>query len=91
MISHKNAIRLIDSRDYRDNNGTFSIVFVSCNRDKKTGGEIVSVDKACKAGLPPRCKNANEMRCIIDTETGKKTAIHNRLIFQINGQEIYWV
>ena len=89
-ISITDAIRHIDARDYRDGNGTFSIQFMTCHRTKKEGGEILSFNSACKCGLPPSCKG-QEMRGIKDMETGKPYAIHNRLIFTINGKEIYWV
>jgi hypothetical protein len=91
MIALKNALRLMSKKDYRDGNGTFSIVFMTCNRDKKTGGEIVRIDNACQCGLPSNYGNLNEMRGIMDMDTGKKTAVHNRLIFQVDNSEVYWI
>lgn len=91
MISLKNALREIAKKDYRDGNGVFSILFLTCNRTKKTGGELVEIKNACQCGLPSNYGNLNEMRGIMDMDTGKKTAVHNRLIFQINNEEVYWV
>lgn len=90
VIDLKDALREIDKKDYRDGNGTFSIVFMTCNRVKKTGGEIKVIPQAYKCGLPANCKG-HEMRGILNMETGKKTAVHNRLIFQVNKHEVYWV
>lgn len=90
MIELKHALRHIDRMDYRDNQGEFSILFLTCHRDKRSGGEWVRLDKACSMGLPPTCKGL-EMRGIRDMETGKKYAVHNRLIFQFNEENIYWI
>jgi hypothetical protein len=89
-IDIKSALQLIDSKDYRDGKGNFSVIFMTCHRKKKTGGELIRLDNACKCGLPPNCKG-HEMRGIKDMETGKPYAVHNRLIFTLNQQEIYWV
>jgi len=90
VIAFKEAIREIDKRDFRDGNGSFALVFMTCDVNRKTGGELISLVNACKCGLPPNCKT-HDMRGIKDLETGKKYAVHNRLIFQYNKQEIYWV
>jgi hypothetical protein len=77
-------------RDYRDGNGTFAATFLKCNRHEKSGGDLVFVDEACCMGLPPNC-DGHEMIGIRDMQTGKKYAVHNRLLFQLNNEEIYWV
>ena len=89
MIRLKDAISAIGKMDYRDGNGTFSISFLTCDRTKKTGGEIITLEKACGMGLPPNCK-LYAMRGIKCMETGKPYAVHNYLIFSFNGQQIYW-
>lgn len=76
--------------DFRDVDKCFSIVFLTCHREKKTGGELIKLEDANKCGLPPNCKG-HEMRGIKDNITGKRYAVHNRLIFQLDGQEIYWI
>jgi hypothetical protein len=90
MISLKDALEFIRKHDYRDGRGEFSIVFMTCNRDKRDGGELIKLTRACMMGLPPNCKG-HEMVGIKCMETGKKYAVHNRLIFQLNEQEIFWV
>jgi hypothetical protein len=90
VISYKDALRLINKHDYRDGHGTFKVVFLTCHRDKEEGGELIVLEKACAMGLPPNCKG-HEMCGIKCMETGKKYAVHNRLLFSINDEEIYWV
>jgi hypothetical protein len=90
MIELKEALREIDSKDFRDNNGNFSLLFMTCDVNRNTGGELIELTNACKCGLPPGCKG-HEMRGIKDMETGKPYAVHNRLIFQFNKKPIFWV
>lgn len=90
MISLRDALQHIDARDYRDSNGTFSIQFMTCHRAKREGGQIITIEKAAKCGLPPNCKG-HAMRGIKDSDTGKKTAVHNNLIFTLNGMEVFWI
>lgn len=90
MIELKQALREIDTKDYRDGNGSFCILFMTLDVNRNTGGEMIELTNACKCGLPPNCKG-HDMRGIKDMETGKPYAVHNRLIFQYNKQNIYWV
>lgn len=90
MIELKMALRIIDKKDFRDNNGDFAITFLTTDRTKRTGGEFIELRNACRMGLPPNCKD-RQMRGIRDMQTGKKYAVHNRLIFGFNGQKVYWV
>ena len=90
MIDLKHALIEMKQKDFRDNNGNFSVLFLTCNRDKKMGGNWIKIPNACRCGLPPHCKE-HEMIGVKDMDTGKKYAIHNRLIFEFNNQPIYWV
>jgi len=90
MIELKAAIRQIDKMDFRDTRESFSIVFLKCNRDKRTGGELVHLTSANKCGVPPNCEK-HEIRGIKCNETGKRYAVHDRLIFQFNDEVIYWI
>ncbi len=76
--------------DYRDGTCSFSIVFLTADRNRITGGEMIVLENANKCGLPPGCKD-HEMRGILDNDSGKKYAVHNRLIFQFNKEDTYWV
>lgn len=90
MIDLKQALKEMKQKDYRDNNGSFAIVFLTCNRHLKTGGELINLKNACAMGLPPNCTD-HEMRGVKDMETGKRYAVHNRLMFMYNNEEIIWV
>jgi hypothetical protein len=90
MVEYKEALREIDQKDFRDNKGSFAIQFMTCDINRNTGGEIITIENACKCGLPPNCKS-QEMRGIKDMDTGKQTAVHNALIFQINHKPIFWI
>ena len=90
MIDLKEALRIIREKDYRDGKGSFSLTFGTANRDEATGGELINLKKACGCGLPKNCKG-HEMIGIKCMETGKPYAVHNRLIFEFNDQEIIWV
>lgn len=67
---------------------TFSITFLKCNRDKKTGGELISLVKAQKHGLKAQ-PGYKYMVGIYDPETGRRMAVHEKLIFKFNGQEVF--
>ena len=89
MIEIKLAIREIDSKGQKDGNGTFAVQFMTLDANRGTGGELISIENACGCGLPPSCKG-HEMRGIMDLDTHKPYAVHNRLMFQINHLPIYW-
>lgn len=89
MINLKDALADMKTKDYRDGGGNFSICFITCHREKKTGGDIISLNNAQQCGLPPNCKG-HEMRGVRDMDTGKPYAVHNRLIVMYNGLEIFW-
>ncbi|MBC7416642.1 MAG: hypothetical protein H7325_00620, partial [Pedobacter sp.] len=82
-------IREIDKKDYRDGNGCFSILFMTLDTNRNTGGELIELRNAAKCALPPNCK-AHEMRGIKDLDTGKPYPVHNRLIFKFDNKPIYW-
>lgn len=67
----------------------FSIAFLKCDRNKKTGGELVTIARAQKHGLKA-FHGYKRMIGIFDHDTGRRAAVHERLIFKFNGQEVYW-
>lgn len=86
-IPYRDMLKLLESADHENGNQTFSLVYLNCNRNKRTGGEWISIDNAKKCGLPYHCAD-KEMRGIMDTN-GKVTAVHLRLIFQFNNLTVY--
>jgi len=90
MLDYNAALKLIKSKDFRDRKGDFSAVFLSADRTRNTGGDLVCLEHACGCGLPRSCQD-QEMIGIMDMDTGRRYPVHTRLIFQIDKQEIYWV
>jgi len=90
MQELKLALREIRHKDFRDNNGHFQVMFLTCNRTEQTGGELIDLPEASGCGIPPNCKD-HEMIGIRCNQTGKRYAVHNRLIFQLNNQDIFWI
>lgn len=89
MISLPEVLRKIEEKNHLNVKVVFSLTFLKANRDEKTGGQFVMLEKASSCGLPPNCRSY-EMRGVKCLETGKRYAVHNRLMFQYNQQEIYW-
>ncbi|MBC8053746.1 MAG: hypothetical protein H7Y13_11845 [Sphingobacteriaceae bacterium] len=89
MLSLKQGLEILNEAVFGESPKTFSIEFGTCNRDKKSGGDILNIAKAQKHGLKAQ-SGYKYMLGIYDHETGRRIAVHERLIFKINGQEIYW-
>ncbi|HEY0056278.1 MAG TPA: hypothetical protein VGB63_13055 [Pedobacter sp.] len=89
MLSLKEGIEILNQAVFGESPKTVSIEFGTCNRDKKSGGEIFKLARAQKHGLRNH-PGYKYMVGIYDHETGRHIAVHERLIFKINGQEIYW-
>lgn len=86
-IHYREMIKEMEAADHETGKKTFSLVYIDCNRNKRTGGNWIKVENATKCGLPYHCA-AHEMRGIVD-EHGKKTAVHLRLIFEFNGLTVH--
>lgn len=65
------------------------MVYAKCDLTRGIGGQLVTVEKAQKCGLPYHCAD-NEMRGVVNLESGKKTGFHLRLVFEFNGLIVYW-
>lgn len=89
MISLEEAKKIMDRAEYGKSKESFAISFLSCNRDKKTGGEMVTIINAQKHGLKQR-PGYRYMVGIYDLNSNRHNAAHERLIFKINGQEVFW-
>jgi hypothetical protein len=86
-IHYPELLKQLEQHDHERSDSTFSMVYLDCNRTKRTGGNWVRIDQARKCGLPYHCAD-HEMRGIVD-ENGKRTAVHLRLIFEFNGNTVY--
>lgn len=72
----------------KDKSQPFSVEFITCDETKKTGGEIVKIEKAFMCGLPYESKQ----RIGIKTEGNNyhPMAVHLRLILSLNGQKVWY-
>lgn len=89
MIALEIALNEMKSAELGKSQKSFAITFLNCHRTKKTGGEMITIIQAQKHGL----KNApgyRHMVGILDVNFGKRMAVHERLIFKFNGQEVFW-
>lgn len=72
MISLGTALKLTNQKNHRGEPTPFSLTFVTANRSKKTGGEIITVKRAIlskyEKSLPAHLQDAGTTRT---TSTGK--------------------
>lgn len=85
-IFYSDLLKLIDAADHKGGAVIGSLVYLKCNRTKKTGGDWVKLENVQKCGLPFHCKD-HEMRGFKDA-TGKVTPVHLRLIYEINNMQV---
>jgi hypothetical protein len=88
-IHFSKMIAELDLCKYLDSKNTFKIVYMKSDLERDTGGQLVTVDKAQKCGLPYHCAD-NEMRGVVNLESGKKSGFHLRLVFEFNDKIVYW-
>jgi hypothetical protein len=88
-IHYREMIKEMDDADHERSDKTFSLVYDECDLKRQTGGKRVRVEHAKKCGLPYHCAD-HEMRGIIDQDSGKRTAVHLRLVFVFNNKVVYW-
>src|SRR3546814_20775799 len=74
MVELKDALKEIDEKHHRDGKGSFRILFLTCHRDKRTGGEWISVPRACSMGLLPNSK-VKEMRKRTGAVSGERVSV----------------
>lgn len=94
-------IRLQDALDIMKNGEPFSISFVTANKSKKTGGEILELEnvklnkfqkqvvKNIESIPKPANETANEIRNFL-LPNGQIRKCHIRLITKFNGQPVVY-
>jgi hypothetical protein len=103
IISYKEIIEEMDRTDTEGKPVRFSIKFVTADRIRKTGGEIITVDKAEKCvgkkaekvihatpintNREPNHKD-NQTRNIYIPDSGQVRKVHTRLIIEFNGLKV---
>jgi hypothetical protein len=83
------VIKALDSCKYLESKTTFKMVYMKCDLERGTGGQLVTIEKAQKCGLPYHCAD-NEMRGVVNLESGKKSGFHLRLVFEFDDKVVYW-
>lgn len=72
----------------KDKATLFAIEFVTCDENKKAGGEIVKVDKAFICGLPYESKQRIGIKTMGNNY--HPMAVHQRLILSVNGDKVWY-
>ncbi|WP_460894868.1 hypothetical protein [Rufibacter soli] len=84
----------MERTDEHGNPVPFSLIFCTCNREKKTGGEVIELPKAVllrkKGSKAPNLGTGYPSRLILDLNTDRKYQVHIRLIDQFNGTPVVW-
>jgi hypothetical protein len=86
LIFYRDMNKEIDQADHKGSTVIKKLVYMDCNRTKKTGGNFVTLENVQKCGLPFHCKD-HEMRGFKDA-TGKVIPVHLRLIYEFNGMTV---
>jgi len=87
-ISLQEALKIMDACRYLKSSDVFSITFLKCDRKRKQGGEWRTIERAQICGLPYSVRD-NDMRGIVDLDSGMKSTFHNQLVFELNGKRIF--
>ncbi len=83
MLHLNDALAIINDRQ-----SAFSISFISCDEKKKSGGELIAIDKAVSCGLPFESKHRIGIR---NSENSyHPMAVHQKLITRVNGQKVFY-
>jgi len=86
-ISLSEALKEMERCRHLKSSDTFSITFLKCDRTRKQGGDWRTINRAQVSGLPYSVRD-NEMRGVVDLDSGLKSAFHNQLIFEFNGKRV---
>ena len=82
------AMRLIVDAEANGLPVPFDIRVMTCNREKKTGGEFLEMKGVVKTGLPFNCSDKFMFGIKVPESGAKPIAVHGRLITKINEQTI---
>ncbi len=63
------------------------MTYLTCDRTRRKGGQWRTIEKGQIQGLPYSVRD-NEMRGLVDLDSGIKSAIHIQLIFEFNGKRV---
>lgn len=81
IIPLTDALHLMNDRD-----AVFSIAFVTFNKSKNTGGEIIKIDNARRVGAKFNLTENNMISVRSIDNSNHPYPVHIRLITEFNGQ-----
>ena len=84
-MSLNDALNLMDQKE-----DPFSIKFVTFNKKKQSGGEIIEMPEAVKCGLAVNMMKNGLIGIRHPDNTNHPIPVHIRLITEVNGQKIFW-
>ncbi len=82
------AFRVMDEVDARGKAKPFSIAFVQCDRNRRTGGKIKRLDKAVRCGASHHLQRNRQISVKRADGKGHPYPVHLRLIMRINNEPV---
>lgn len=82
------ALELMDQVDGRGAAIPFSISWVTCDRNRKTGGEIKRLDKAVRCGAQHHLQRNRQIAVRRADGKGHPYPVHLRLILRVNNEPV---
>jgi len=90
MIQLSDALRLMDEKERGGMPLAFDLKFVSFNKAKQTGGEMMELKGVVKCGAKFSL-DKNDMIAVRSVENSHHPIpVHIRLITHFNGDKIFW-
>tara|TARA_Y100000758_G_C15866057_1_gene354871 strand:+ start:171 stop:455 length:285 start_codon:yes stop_codon:yes gene_type:complete len=89
-ISYADMLVQTKSQDHLLRPEPFSIAFVTCNRNKKTGGEIIRLDNAVRVGQKHNTVANKTIGVKQLGNTHHPYAVHTRLILEFNNRKVFY-
>jgi len=87
----KDALQMMEESDgITGDRQTFDVEFITCNREKKTGGEIIRLKGVRKVGSRFHQKKLQMINVQAPGSSYHPFPIHIRLILRVNNEKIYW-
>lgn len=82
------AISLIDALDItEDKRQSFQIKFISFNKDKKTGGDVIELPRAHRMGAKFNLSKQDMLS--VSQDRGHPYPVHAHLILEVNHQSVF--
>lgn len=90
MIGLTDALNIMDEKDLKGVPIPFEIKFVTYDKAKKKGGEIIHLTNAVRCGQKHNMKENSTIGVTQLNNTHHPYAVHIRLILEFNGNKIFY-